>query len=99
MVKIEPVLDEVCELLTGLTVKLGSARLMEMPSLVSEAKKAVRLVVRLASDQISDLPPEEVAMLRAELVKLAEALEAQIAGVVGIRWTQLAGGTASATRH
>jgi hypothetical protein len=99
MVKIEPVMDEVCELLTELNVKLGSARFTEMPSLVAEAKEAVRLVVRLASDQISDLPPEEVAMLRAELVKLAEALEAQIAGVVGIRWTQLADGTASATRH
>jgi hypothetical protein len=94
-----PLLDEVCELLTRLTVKLGSARFSEMPSLVAEAKEAVRLVVRLASDQISDLPPEEVAMLRGELVKLADALESQIAGVVGIRWTQLVGGTMSATRH
>jgi hypothetical protein len=94
-----PVLDEVCELLTGLTVELGSARFSEMPSLVAEAKEAVRLVVRLASDQISDLPPEEVAMLRAELVKLAVALESQIAGAAGIRWTQLAGGAMSATRH
>jgi hypothetical protein len=33
------------------------------------------------------------------LVKLSEALEAQIAGIVHIRWTQLAGGTMSATRH
>jgi uncharacterized membrane protein len=94
-----PVLDEVCELLTGLTVELGSASFSEMPSLVAEAKEAVRLVVRLASDQISDLPPEEVAMLRAELVKLAVALESQIAGAAGIRWTQLAGGAMSATRH
>jgi hypothetical protein len=99
MVKIEPVLAEVCQLLIGLTTKLGSARLAEMPALIVDAKEAVRLVVRLASDQTSHLPPEEVAMLRAELVKIADALEAQIAGVVGIRWTQLAGGTASATRH
>jgi hypothetical protein len=41
-VKIEPVLDDVCELLTGLTVKLGSARLTEMPSLVAEAKEEVQ---------------------------------------------------------
>jgi hypothetical protein len=40
-----------------------------------------------------------VAMLRAELVRLGEALEAQIAGIVHIRWAQLTGGTASATRH
>jgi hypothetical protein len=101
MVKIEPMLVEVCELLTALTVKLGSARFAEMPSLIAEAKEATRLVVRcsLASEPAGHLPPKEVAMLRAELVKIADALEAQIAGVVGIRWTQLTGGTASATRH
>jgi hypothetical protein len=99
MVKIEPVLAEVCQLLIGLTTKLGSARLAEMPPLIVDAKEAVRLVVRLASSQTSHLPPEEVAMLRAELVQIADALEAQIAGVVGIRWTQLTGGTASATLH
>jgi hypothetical protein len=101
MMRIEPVLDEVCELLTALTVKLGSARLAEMPSLIAEAKEAARLVVRcsLASDPAGHLPPKEVAMLRAELVKLGDALEAQIAGIIDIRWTQLAGGTMSATRH
>jgi hypothetical protein len=99
MAKIEPVLAEVCQLFIRLTVKLGSARLAEMAPLIVDRKEAVRLVVRLASDQTSHLPPEEVAMLRAELVKIADALEAQIAGVVGIPWTQLTGGTASATRH
>jgi hypothetical protein len=99
MVKIEPVLAQVCQLLIGLTTKLGSARLAEMPPLIVDANEAVRLVVRLASSQTSHLPPEEVAMLRAELVQIADALEAQIAGVVGIRWTQLTGGTASATLH
>jgi hypothetical protein len=100
MMKIEPVLDEVYELLTALTVKLGSARLAEMPSLIAEAKEAARLVVRcsLVSDP-GQLPPEEVAMLRAELVRLGEALEAEIAGIIDIRWTQFAGGTASSTRH
>jgi hypothetical protein len=101
MMKIEPVLAEVCELLTALTVKLGSARLAEMPSLMAEAKEATRLVVRcsLASNPACHLPPEELAMLRAELVKLGEALEAEIAGIIHIRWKQLAGDRASATRH
>jgi hypothetical protein len=101
MVKIEPILAEVCELLTALTAKLGSARLVEMPSLIAEAKDAVRLIVRcsLASNPAGHLPPAEVAMLRAELVKLGEALEAEIAGVIDIRWMQLGGPKPSRTRH
>jgi hypothetical protein len=99
IVKIEPMLTEVCQLLIGLTIKLGSASLAEMPALIVDAKEAVRLVVRLASDQTSHLPPEEVAMLRAELVKIADALEAQIAGVVGIRWTELGASPQSQTKH
>jgi hypothetical protein len=101
VVKIEPVLAEVCELLTDLTVKLGHARLAEMPSLITEAKEAARLIVRcsLASDPAGHLPPDEVAILRSELVRLGEALEAQIAGIINIRWKQLGGGTVSATRH
>jgi hypothetical protein len=35
----------------------------------------------------------------ADLVKLGEALEAQIAGIVDIHWKQLAGDSASATWH
>jgi hypothetical protein len=99
MVKIEPVLAEVCELLADLTVKLGSARLAEMPSLIAEAQEAARLVVScsLASDPAG--PPDEVVMLRAELVRLGEALEAQIAGIINIRWKQLGRGVVSATRH
>jgi hypothetical protein len=99
MVKMEPLLVEACELLTALTVKLGSARLAEMPSLIAEAKEATRLIVRcsLASDPPGHLPAEEVAMLRGELVKLGEALEAEIAGIIDTRWAQL--GTMSATRH
>jgi hypothetical protein len=101
IMKIEPALAEVCELLTDLTVKLGSATLAEMPSLMAEAKEATRLVVRcsLASDPAGHLPPAEVAMLRAELVKLGEALEAEIANIIAIRWVQLGGPEPSRTRH
>jgi hypothetical protein len=70
-----------------------------MPSLIAEAKETARLVIRcsLASEPAGHLPPKEVAMLRAELVKLGEALEAEIASIIDVRWTQL--GTVSATRH
>ena len=101
MVKIGSVLAEVGELLTVLAVKIESAGLAEMPSLVDEVKEAARTILRccLASEPVGHLSPEEAAMLRAELVKLGEALQAQIAGIIDIRWTQLSGSTASATRH
>jgi hypothetical protein len=99
LVKIECVLAEVGELLAILTIKLGSATVEEMPALIDKANQTARLVLRccLASDPASHFSPEEAAMLRAELVRLGEALEAQIAGI--IRLAQLAGGTTSATRH
>jgi hypothetical protein len=47
---------------------------------------------------IDHLPPEEVATLRADLHKLAEAFQAQIADILDCL-TQIAGGGASQTRH
>jgi hypothetical protein len=94
--KIEPVLAEV-----GVAghpdLKLGSATVEEMPALIDEANEAARHVLRCCSDPPGHLAPEEAAMLRAELVRLGEALEAQIAGI--IRLAQLADGATSATRH
>jgi hypothetical protein len=88
MMKIEPVLAEVGELLGILTIKLGSATVEEMPALIDEANEAARLVLKccLASDPASHFSPEEAAMLRAELVRLGEALEAQIAGIIIFDW-------------
>jgi hypothetical protein len=100
--KIEPVLAEVCELLALLTIKFGSATLAQMPSHIDEAKDAARTILRgcLASGLASHLSPEEVATLRAELAKLGNAaLEAQLAGIIDIRWLQLMGGGASSTPH
>jgi hypothetical protein len=45
------------------------------------------------------LSTEEAAMLRVELVRLAEALEVQISGIIDSRLMQLGGSTMSATRH
>jgi hypothetical protein len=101
MAKIASVLAEIGELLTVLTAKLGSAGIEEMPELVDDAKEAVSLVVRccLASDPVGELPPEEAAMLRTELVRLGAALEDQICGIIELRWAQLTGRSASSTRH
>jgi hypothetical protein len=99
MAKIDLVMAEVGELLARLTVKLESASIEEMPALIDGAKEAVHLVIThcLASDLVSELPPKEVAMLRTELSKFGDALEAQIAGIVEVRLAQL--GVASATLH
>jgi hypothetical protein len=91
-------LAEIAELLAGLS---GCATVEEMPALIDEAKEAVRSILRscLASDPIEHLRPEEAAILRAELAELGEALQAQIAGIIEVRWTQLTGGSVSSTRH
>jgi hypothetical protein len=69
--------------------------------IIDEAKDAVRVILRccLASNSASHLSSEESAMLRAELVRLGEVLEAQIGEIIDIRLTQLAGVAPSATRH
>jgi hypothetical protein len=101
MAKIESVLAEVGELLELLTVKLESASIDEMPALIDGAKEATRLVILrcLASDLVGELPPKEAAMLRTELVRLGEALQAQIADIVEFRLAQLTGGFESVTLH
>lgn len=101
MRKIKPVLAEVGELLADLTVKLRSATPADMPGLIEEAEDATRTILTccLASEPVDHLPPGEVAALRAELVRLGEALEAQITGIIEIRWAQLGRGSASTTLH
>jgi hypothetical protein len=99
--KIEPLLAEAGELLAILTIKLRSATVDEMPALIDDANEAARLVLRccVASDPAGYLSTEEAAMLRAELVRLAEALEVQIVEIIDIRLAQLASGGVSSTRH
>jgi hypothetical protein len=100
MVKIESVLAEVGELLTVLTVKLGSASIEEMPVLIDHAKEAVGLILRccMASYQVGELPPEQAERLRTDLVQLGEALEDQISSIAELRWAQLTG-SPSSTLH
>jgi hypothetical protein len=99
MAKIESVLAEVGELLAALTVKLESASIEEMPALIDGAKEAARLVVTQAFGPVAELPKKEAAMLCVELTKLGDALEAQIAEIVEVRWEQITGVSVSLTRH
>jgi hypothetical protein len=90
--KIEPLLAEVGELLAILTNKLRSATVEEMPALIDDANEAARLVLGccVASDPDGYLSTEDAAMLRAELIRLSEALEVQIAWIIDIRLAQRA---------
>jgi hypothetical protein len=99
MMTSDAILPEICERLALMTAKFGTATVEEMPALIDEAKDAVRVILRrcLASDPV--VSPEEVAMLRVELVRLAEALEVQISGIIDSRLMQLGGSTTSATQH
>jgi hypothetical protein len=101
MERIAATLAEVGELLAVLSVKLASASVEEIPALIDDTREATHRILRscLASDSIKRLPPEEAEMLRVELAKLGEALQAQIAGIVEARWAQLIGGSASPTLH
>jgi hypothetical protein len=101
MMKIEPLLAEVGELLGILTVKLGSATVEEMPALIDDANEVARLLLGccVMPDPGGYLSTEKAAMLRVELVRLAEALEVQISGIIDSRLMQLGGSTTSATQH
>jgi hypothetical protein len=93
MMKIEPVLADVGERLAILTIKLRSATLAEMPALIDDANEAARLLLGccVAPDPGCYLSTEEASMLRAELIRLGETLEVQIAGIIDIRLAELAG--------
>jgi hypothetical protein len=101
MTKIEPLLAEVGELLAIATAKLRSATVEEMPALIDDANEAARLILAccMASHPAGYLSTQEAAMLRAELIRLGEALESQIARIIDSRLAQLVGGATSPTRH
>jgi hypothetical protein len=101
MERIAATLAEVGELLAVLSVKLESATGAEIPALINDTREATRGILRscLASDSIESLPPEEAELLRVELAKLGEALQAQIAGIIEARWAQLTGGSVAPTLH
>jgi hypothetical protein len=88
-------------ILADLVVRLASATADEIPALREEAEMLAQHVVDCCMDAapVDHLPHEEVAALQSELVKLADALKAQIAGVVNLCLAHTMGGATSHTRH
>jgi hypothetical protein len=100
MTEIVAALSVVSQVLADLVVKLASATPDEIPALRDDAETLAQRVVECCMDTapVDHLPPEEVAALHSEMVQLAAALKAQIAGVVDLCLTRIAAGT-SQTRH
>jgi hypothetical protein len=72
-----------------------------MKCLAADAKTTMGRIVKCCMDTaaLEHLPPEDAATVRDELVSLGLTLEAQLAGIIKLRWALLAGGGASLTRH
>ena len=101
MVELVTMLAVAGQVLAALAVELASATANEVPELAADAKVLMERIVAccVETSPLEHLTQEHAATLRAELLKLGEALEAQIAGIIDIRWTQLTGGGSSSTRH
>jgi hypothetical protein len=93
------------DVLTDLIVKLSSATPNEIPALRAQAEALTQRVTECVAECCADtapvdhLAPEEVTEIRSEMVRLAEAMKAQIANIVDLRLTSFTGGAASQTRH
>jgi hypothetical protein len=101
MAEIVTMLSVVRALLVGLTANLKLATADEIPALCEEAEKLAQRVVECCMDTapVDHLPTAEVETLRADMHELAEAFQAQIADILDLCLTQIAGGGASQTRH
>jgi hypothetical protein len=101
MVEIVTALSVLGDVLTDLIVKLASATPNEIPALRAQAEALTQRVTECCADTapVDHLAPEEVTAIRSEMVRLAEAIKAQIANIVDLRLTCFTGGAASRTRH
>jgi hypothetical protein len=101
MVEIVTALSVLGDVLTDLIVKLASATPNEIPALRAQAEALTQRVTECCADTapVDHLAPKEVTAIRSEMVRLAEAIKAQIANIVDLRLTCFTGGAASRTRH
>jgi phage host-nuclease inhibitor protein Gam len=101
MAEMVTMLTAASEVLAALTVRLSTASADEMPALAAEAKATMERIVKGCTDiaALGHLAPEDAATARDELVSLGRTLEAQLAGIVDLRWAQLASGGWSFTQH
>jgi hypothetical protein len=89
------------EVLTGLIEQLRTARADQISALANDAKTAVERIVGCCADTASldHLPSESADTMRADLVRLGETLQAEIAGIFKLRLAQLESGGSSRTHH
>jgi hypothetical protein len=101
MVEIIAALSVFGDVLTDLIVKLASATPNEIPELRAQAEALTQRVTECCADTapVDHLAPEEVTEIRSEMVRLAEAMKAQIANIVDLRLTSFTGSAVSRTRH
>jgi hypothetical protein len=101
MVEMVTALSVLGEVLAALVVKLASATAVEIPTLCDEAEVLAQRVTECCADTapVDHLPPEEAAAIRSDMLQLAEAMKAQIAGIVDLRLARFTGGVTSRTRH
>jgi hypothetical protein len=87
------------EALGGLVAKISSATAAEMPALDADAKASIEEIVRCCTETSPVAhPPSEIAeMMLADLISLGDALRERIAGLLTLRWAQIAAGGARAT--
>jgi hypothetical protein len=98
VVELVTLLAVASKVLAELIERLQKARAAQISAL---AKTAVEQIVSCCADAASldYLPSESVEALHADLVRLGRILQAEIAGIIKLRWEQLESGGASQTRH
>jgi hypothetical protein len=101
VVELVTLLAVASKVLPELIERLQTARVDQISALASDAKTAVEQIITCCADTASldYLPSESVEALHADLVRLGQVLQAEIAGIIKLRWEQLESGGGSQTRH
>jgi hypothetical protein len=100
-VELVTVLAVASRVLTELIERLQTARADQISALAEGAKTAAERIVGCCADTASldHLPSESADTIRTDLSRLGEFLQAEIAGIIKLRWAQLESGGSSQTRH
>jgi hypothetical protein len=101
MAEITTTLSVVGQSLADLAVRLASATADEIPTLADDARISVRRITACCMDTgpLEHFTPDDAAAFRAGLIQLADILQAQIVGIIDLRWAQLTSGGGSRSRH
>jgi hypothetical protein len=101
VVELVTLLAVASEVVTGLIQQLRTATADQIAALANDAKTSVERIVSCCANTASldHLPSESAQTMRGDIVRLGEALQAEIAGIIKLRWAQLESGGSSQTRH